>query len=175
MFALLRFTEEAGEADNPILPVVNELFWGAVAFAALSVLVKFVLLPPVRATMDERAAKVRGDLDAAEVARSRAGSAANEVHDQLAGVRAEAAEIVDAARAEGESVRARVIAEAEATAAGIRAASADEIAGARADAIVGVKPQVAELAADAASRVMNRQIGLSDAQPIVDRFLQNPN
>ncbi len=175
MLALLRFTEEAEEASNPILPVANEFFWGVVAFASLFLLVKFVLLPPVKATMDARAAQVRGDLDAAEVARSRAGSAASEVQDQLVGVRAEAAQIVDSARTEAESERAAIIAGAEAEAAAIRAAAADELANARAAALAGARPQVAELAADAASRVMNRQISLSDAQPVVDRFLQNPN
>lgn len=172
---VLLFAAEAGEADNPILPVGSEMFWGAIGFFGLWALVKFVLLPPVQATMDARAAKIRGDLDAAEIARSKAGSAVSEAQDQLAGVRAEAAEIVEAARAEAEAERATVIAAAEAEASSIRAAAADEIAAARAEAMAGVGPQVAELAADAASRVMNRPVTLGDAQPVVDRFLSNPN
>ena len=176
MFALLRFAEEgAEEASNPILPVVSEMFWGAIAFFSLWALVKWVLLPPVKATMDARAAKIRADLDAAEIARSRAGSAVAEAQDQLSGVRAEAAEIIETARAEAEAQRAEVLAGAEAEAAQIRAASADEIAAARAEVMAGVRPQVAEFATDAASRVMNRPIALSDAQPVVDRFLSNPN
>lgn len=176
MLALIRATEGAEETtNNPILPTTDEIFWGAICFFALWALVKFVLLPPVKATMDKRAAQIRSDLDAAEVARSRADSAAIEVQDQLAGVRAEAAAIVDAARAEGEAERARVIAVAEEEAAAIRAAAAQEIAEARATAMTGVEPMVAELAADAASRVMNRQISMGQAQPVVDRFLANPN
>ena len=172
---VLLFAAEATEADNPILPVVSEMFWGAIAFFSLWALVKFVLLPPVKATMDARAAKIRGDLDAAEIARSKAGSAASEVQDQLAGVRAEAAEIVEAARSEAEGERATVIAAAEVDAASIRAAAAAEIAAARSEAMAGVGPAVAELATDAASRVMNRPIALGDAQPVIDRFLSNPN
>jgi F-type H+-transporting ATPase subunit b len=175
VLAFLRFAESTEEAANPILPVASEMFWGAISFAALFALVKYVLLPPVLGVMEERAAKVRSDLDAAEVARSRAGSAASEVQDQLSGVRAEAAAVVDAARAEAEEARAAVMAEAEARATAIRDAGAAEIANAREEALAGVTPQVSELAADAASRVMNRQIGLSEAQPVVDRFLQNPN
>lgn len=172
---VLLFAAEAGEADNPILPVVSEMFWGAIGFFGLWALVKFVLLPPVKATMEARAQKIRSDLDAAEVARSKAGSAVAESQDQLAGVRAEAAEIIEAARAEAEQERAGVIAEAEAEAAGIRSAAAEEIATARAAAMAEVRPQVAQMATDAASRVMNRPIELSDAQPVVDRFLSNPN
>lgn len=169
------FAAEAAEADNPILPVVSEMFWGAIGFFGLWALVKFVLLPPVQATMEARDAKIRGDLDAAEIARSKAGSAASEVQDQLAGVRTEAAEIVESARAEAEAERATVITAAEAEAASIRAAAADEIAAARSEAMAGVGPAVAELATDAASRVMSRPIALGDAQPVIDRFLSNQN
>ncbi len=35
MFALLRFAEDTGETSNPILPAVNEIFWGAIAFFTL--------------------------------------------------------------------------------------------------------------------------------------------
>lgn len=169
------FAAEAAEADNPILPVVSEMFWGAIGFFGLWALVKFVLLPPVQATMEARDAKIRGDLDAAEIARSKAGSAASEVQDQLAGVRTEAAEVVESARAEAEAERATVITAAEAEAASIRAAAADEIAAARSEAMAGVGPAVAELATDAASRVMSRPIALGDAQPVIDRFLSNQN
>ncbi len=49
----------------------------------------------------------RSDLDAAEIARSKAGSAVAEAQDQLSGVRAEATEIIEAARAEAEAERGR--------------------------------------------------------------------
>lgn len=173
--SVLLFAAEASEPDNPILPVGSEMFWGAVFFFSLWALVKWVLLPPVKATMDARAEKIRSDLDAAEIARSKAGSAVAEAEDQLAGVRAEAAEIIEAARAEAEEARAEVIAAAEAEAAEIRTAAAEEIAAARDEVMAEVRPQVAALATDAASRVMNRPIELSDAQPVVDRFLSNPN
>lgn len=180
---LLRLSEEGGEssdhvveaASNPILPTSSELFWGALAFATLFALVKFVLLPPVQKTMQDRAALLRSDLDAADSARDKAGSAATEVSDQLSGVRAEAAQIVDAARAEGESDRARIIGAAEAEVAANKAAAEAEIAGAREAAMAGVGPSVAGLAADAASRVMNRQIDVSTAAPVVDRFLNSSN
>lgn len=173
---ILRLAEEApAEADNPILPVVSELFWGALAFGTLFLLVKFVLLPPVQKTMADRAALLRSDLDAADSARDRAGSAASEVSDQLAGVRAESAQIIDAARTEGEAERARIIGAAEAEVADVKAAAEAEIATAREAAMAGVGPSVAGLAADAASRVMNRQIDTSSAQPVVDRFLDSSN
>lgn len=166
---------EPEEAINPILPVVSELFWGALCFAALWALVKFVLLPPVKATMNARADQIRTDLEAAETARMSAGSAAGEVSDQLSGVRAEAAEVVDAARTEAEAERSRIVGAAEAEVATLKADADAEISAARTEAMAGVRPQVAALATDAASRVMNRTVDAGAAQPIVDRFLDNPN
>ncbi len=180
---MLRLAEEGGElgdhvveeAANPILPTVPELFWGAIAFATLFALVKFVLLPPVQKTMQDRANLVRSDLDAADAARSQAGSAASDVSDQLADVRAEATQIIDAARAEAEADRARIIGAAEDEIAAARSEAEAEIAGAREAAMAGVGPSVAGLAADAASRVMNRTVDVSAAQPVVDRFLNSSN
>ena len=178
---MLRLAEEGEEhvvdaaVDNPILPVASELFWGALTFATLFLLVKYVLLPPVQKTMLDRADLVRADLDAADLAREKAGSAATEVSDQLAGVRAESAQIIDAARAEGEAERARIVGAAEAEVAEAKAEAEAEIAAARQSAMAGVGPAVAELAADAASRVMNHKIDPSAVRPVVDRFLNSSN
>jgi len=56
---VLLFAVEAGPPDNPILPEISEMVWGAVAFFTLWALVKFVLLPPVRSAMEARAEKGR--------------------------------------------------------------------------------------------------------------------
>jgi F-type H+-transporting ATPase subunit b len=166
---------EATEQSNPILPTVPELFWGALSFAALYLLVTFVLLPPVKKTMNDRADRIRADLDAADAARASAGSAAGEVHDQLADVRAEAGSVVDAARAEAEAERAQIIGAAEAEVATLRADADAEIQAARTEALAGVRPQVAELAANAAGRVIGRDLDVTTTQSVVDRFLDSPN
>lgn len=168
-------TEAAAEQSNPILPTLAETFWGAVCFAALYLLVKMVLLPPVKKVMTERAEQVRSNLDAADRARSAAGSAAGDVHDQLADVRTEAAQIIDAARAEAEAERSRIIGAADDEVAALKAEAETEIAAARANALSGVGPQVAELATSAASQVMGRTVELSAARPLVERYLNNPN
>ncbi len=180
---MLRFGEDGEEleelvevaADNPILPVTSELFWGAITFAALFLLVKYVLLPPVQKTMQERADLLRADLDAADAAREKAGSVATEVSDQLADVRAESAQIIDAARAEAEAERARIVGAVEVEVAAAKAEAEAEISAARQRAMAGVGPAVADLAADAASRVMNRPIEAGAARPVVDRLLNSPN
>ncbi len=175
LLALQELGAEEVTVTNPVLPEISELFWGAIAFFTLYALVKFVLLPPVQKGINERADRIRSDLDAADVARQQAGSAATEVSDQLAGVRAESAQIIDAARAEAEADRSRIVGEAEAEVAKAKADAEAEIAAARQTAMAGVGSSVAGVAADAASRIMNRQIDAGSAQPVVDRFLNSSN
>ena len=163
------------EAANPILPVVPELFWSALTFAAFFLLIKFVLLPPVRRTMDLRAESIRSDLDAAESAKASASSAAGDVDDQLAGARAEAAGVIDAARSEAETERQSILAQATAEVAKMKELADADLSAARADAMQQVRPKVAELAATAASKAMDRTIDVEAARPIVDSYLSNSN
>ena len=166
-------TEEA--TDNPVLPVVNEMFWGLITFTTLYLLVKFVLLPPFKRTMNDRAATIAADRDAAELARQKVASADDEVSDQLAPAKAEAAQIIEQAREEANAERARLIGRAEREVQAMRDLADTEVAAARERAMDGIKPEVSQLAAGAASQVLNRQVPLSEAQPVIDRHLVNPN
>jgi len=176
MLYLLLAAEEEGEAAaNPILPTSNELFWGAISFAALYFLIRYVLLPPVQRVMNDRAATIQADLDAADAARAQAATASSELDDQLAGVRAEAAAVIDAARSEAEAERQRLLARAEREVSAMKEIAETEIARDREEAMASLRPQVAELAVGAASKVMNRQINLEAARPLVNRLLDNQN
>lgn len=167
--------EEAESASNPILPTSNELFYGAISFAALYLLMRYVLLPPVTRVMNDRRATIQSDRDAADAARAKLASAGSELADQLAGVRAEAAAIIETARGEAEAERARLVARAEREVAAMHDIAEGEIAADREAAMTAVRPQVAELAVGAASKVMNRQISLEQARPVVNRELDSQN
>ncbi|MFV0523114.1 MAG: F0F1 ATP synthase subunit B [Acidimicrobiales bacterium] len=178
MFLLLA-TEaaEGGEAEvvNPILPTTPELVWGIIAFALLFLLVSFVFLPAAKRVMNDRAASIRADLDAADAARSQAAHASAEVDDQLASARAEAAQILDQARTEGEAERERLISRAEREVTAMREIAESEVRRERDEAMAAVRPQVADLALSAASRVLDRPVDAAAAAPIVGRFLNNSN
>lgn len=171
----LLLAAEAEEAANPILPAPNELFWGAISFAALYFLMRYVLLPPVQRVMNDRAATLQADRDAADAATAKAASASSELDDQLVGVRSEAAAIIDEARTEAEAERQRLLARAEREVSAMKEIAETEIAREREEAMASLRPQVASLAVGAASKVMDRQINLDAARPVIDRFLDNPN
>ncbi len=170
---LLIAAEEVAEASNPILPAWNEMFWGAVSFALLYALVLLVLLPPVQRVREEREATLRADRDAAEAAKAKAASAAMEVNDQLAGVRAEAAELIEEARAEAEAERQRLIARAQREVAAETEISEQRIAVAREEAMAALAPQVTDLAIDAASRVTGRTVDPAAARPVIERVMSS--
>ena len=177
LFALL-FAEAAEgeeEAINPVIPELNEMFWGIIAFAALYGLITYVLLPPIQRIRNERAATIQADIDAADAARAQAVSASAEMADQLSDVRAEAAAIIDAARAEADAERERLVARAEREVNAMREIAENEITLEREEALAALRPQVAELAVTAASRVTGRSIDGGSAQSAVDRYLTNPN
>ncbi len=167
---------EAGEApSNPILPEWSEMFWGAIFFTILFLLVKYVFLPPIKQVMDDREAAIRSELAAAEAAQSKAGSADADLADQLSGPRAEAASIIEAARAEADAERASIIGAAEAEVAEMKAAAAAELAAAKADALGQVTPKVADMAASAASKVLGTTVASAAAKPAVDAYLNSQN
>ena len=174
MLALLAVETAETQAEdpvNPILPVWNEVFYTVVFFSLLYLLVRYVLLPPVQRTMDERAERIRQEREAALAARAGAGSAVSDFDDQLVGARAEAAAIIDAARVEAEQERQAILAAAEADVATQRAAAAAEIEAAKAQAMGQLQPQVVALAVGAASRVIGRPLDPAAQRPIVDRYL----
>ncbi len=175
MLYLLLAAEVGGEAKNPILPEPHELFWGAISFAALYCLIRYVLLPPVQRVMNDRAATLQADRDAADAAKAKVATASSELDDQLAGVRAEASATIDEARSEAEAERQRLLARAEREVSAMKEIAETEIAREREEAVASLRPEVAKLAVGAASKVMNRQINVDAARPIIDRYLDSPN
>lgn len=176
LLALVIAAEEGGTAEaapNPILPVSYELFWGAIAFGLLFLLVNFVLLPPVLRAMRDREATIKADHDAADAARAKVVSASAEADDQLAEVRGEAATTIDDARQEADAERQRIMARAEREVAAMKEIAENEIAGERETALQSLRPQVADLAVGAASRVMNQPVDANAARPVVERVLNN--
>ena len=161
---------EEEEVANPILPTGNELLFGGLFFVILWALMKFVLLPPVVKVMEDRDAKVRDDLDAADAARAQRESLVAEYEAALAAARAEATRLIEDARGQADARRAELIAAAEADVAAARAAAAAEVNEAKAVAMSQLRGQVAGIATAAAEAVVQRQLDAS-AQQLIDQYL----
>jgi F-type H+-transporting ATPase subunit b len=165
--------EGAAEAEtkNPILPVENELFWGAVTFLLLWALMKFVFLPPLLKVMAERDAKVRGDVEAGEHARAQAELAVAEYDQSLLSARAEASRIIEDARVQAEAQRRELIAAAEAEVAQRKAEAAAEVAAAKAAAMDELRDSVAGIAVGAAEAVVQKRLDEAAQLRIIEDYV----
>jgi F-type H+-transporting ATPase subunit b len=169
---LMLAAETATESPaNPILPVANELFWGAVCFFGLWALMKFVLLKPIVATMHERTAKVRDDLDQAERAERELEAAIEQYSAGLSSAKAEATRTIEDARAQADAYRASTLAAAEAEVASLRSEAAREVAAAKAEAMAQLRGGVAQIAVDAASAVVQRPLDPAAQMQVIEDYV----
>jgi F-type H+-transporting ATPase subunit b len=170
----LRVIAEGGgkeEVINPVLPETPELVWGAIFFFALLILMYAVCLPPVRKAMRQRDEQVLADQEAAERAAQEGEQLRRDYDATLAEARAEAARIVEEARAEADARRADLIRAAEDEVGAQRAEAMAALDAERREALAGMAPQMAELAVDAASRVVQRPLDVSGNRAVVDTHI----
>jgi F-type H+-transporting ATPase subunit b len=156
---------------NPILPIASELFWGAVCFFGLWALMKFWLVKPIVATMDERAAKVRDDLEQAERAEAELETAIDQYQAGLASAKAEATRTIEDARAQADTYRAEVLARAEAEVAALRSAAAEDVAEKKATALAQLRDGVADIAVSAASVVVQKPLDRDGQLQVIEDYV----
>ncbi|HCV33281.1 MAG TPA: ATP synthase F0 subunit B [Acidimicrobiaceae bacterium] len=159
------------EAPNPIIPEVNEIIWGGAAFLILFVLMVKKGFPAVKGAMDARAEKIRGDLDAAEKAKTDAQAVQSDYESRLADAKGEASRLVDEARVAADQIRSDLVARAEADAAGIRERAAAEADAAKAQAIADLRAEVSGIALGAAERVVQSSLDAEVQGRLIDAYI----
>ncbi len=167
----------AAESDptdiNPVVPdTIGEIFWGAVAFFSLWILMRYWLLPPLLRVREERRAKEIADLEAAEEAKTAAEQVRRDYDATVAEARAEASRILEEARAVAEEQRGAKVAAAESEVAEQRQAAMAELEAARAQAIQAMGGDVADLAVAAASKVVDSELDVGSHRGTVDSYVE---
>lgn len=164
------FAVEEGP-NNPILPVWNEVIWGSIAFFLLVIVMSKLAYPAVRKAMDDRTARIQGDLDSAEQAKSDAAAMKADYESKLAEAKAEAARIIDGAREEAETVRAERIAAIDDEIAAKRAQADADIEAAKERAMSEMRGQVTALAVGAAERIVEQSLDADAHATLVNNFI----
>ena len=103
---------ECGPGPSPILPEMKELAWSGGAFLVFAILMRYFLYPRLRKGMDARYNSIREGHENADAARSSARGEVASYEAAVVAAKAEAAKVVDAARATLESERQTAIAAA---------------------------------------------------------------
>ncbi|NLA35193.1 MAG: F0F1 ATP synthase subunit B [Actinobacteria bacterium] len=165
--------EGAEEVANPVLPTVPEMIWGAIFFFSLLILMKFVLLPPLKAAMRKREERIRADEEAAERAVVESEQIRRDYDATLSEARAEAARIIDEARQAAEAQRSQIIRVAEDEVATARQSALAELDAERNAALGSLRTQVAAIAVEAAGKVIQKPLDVAANQAVVDAHVSN--
>jgi F-type H+-transporting ATPase subunit b len=164
----------AAESHNPLIPPISEIIVGAITFGILLiVLVKFVF-PQMEKTFVARREAIEGGIERAETMQAEAKASLEQYRAQLAEARTEAAQIRDAARADGQQIIEELRAQAQEESARIVARGEEQLASSRQQVLNELRGQIGTLAVELASRVVGESLA-DDARRsgTVDRFLDN--
>lgn len=140
---------ECGTGPGPIIPEMKELAWGAGAFIVFALLMRLFLVPRLRKGMAARYDSIREGHESADAARSSARSEVAQYEAAVSAAKAEAAKVIDAARATLESERQAQISAANARIAAKRDASFAEADAARAAARGQIEAAVVDVVSTA--------------------------
>jgi len=164
----------AAEGASPVALEVLPAVTSAVVFLVVLGFLYVKVWPIITKGLDERNAKIIGEIEAAEEARRQAKAAQAEFEKKLNEAREEATKIVAQSRAEGqrqaEVARAKMEQELQER---LQRATA-EIDGAKRQAIMEVHDQAVSLAAQIAGQILKREIKTNpgDQQKLVEESLQ---
>jgi len=157
---------------NPVLPPVEEIIVGFVAFLLLLFVIWKFVTPRFEKLYAERTAQIEGGIEKAEKAQAEAERALNQYNAQLAEARAEAAKIRDDARLEAERIKAELEAEARESAARIVAQGETALQAQRAQIVAELRAEVGRNAIELANRIVGESLeDEARRRRTVDRFL----
>src|SRR5918999_2547904 len=95
-------TEHEPSGTDLILPAIDELIWGAVAFAVVYFVLNKFAFPALRKNVEARENQIQSDLEAAENAKHEAQRERDQYKKQIADARSEANKIIEEARQSAE-------------------------------------------------------------------------
>jgi F-type H+-transporting ATPase subunit b len=167
-------TASAAEGKASPIPGLEQFTSGIAALIAfIVVLAVFAtqVWPKISKGLDERANKIKSEIESAEAARAQAKSALEQYERALADARAEAQKMLDQAKAQQVAQTAALKAQADAELAAMKEKAVREIDAAKKIALSEIHAHVANLATSAAGKILRREINRNDQQSFVDQAL----
>jgi F-type H+-transporting ATPase subunit b len=171
---LILAAEEGAEESSGLdllLPATPELIAGIIAFAIVFFFIWKWAVPALDRMLAERQKAIGGQIQEAEAAKAEAQSLLDDYKKQLADIRAKEADAVNAARTEGEAMKADIIAKAQAEADSIVGKAREEAAGEKGRALAEARTEVANLSIDLAERVVGENLDRQAQLGLVERYI----
>ncbi len=146
--------------------------WTAITFLVLiAVLAKFAFGPIVK-MLDERERTIRDAIEQAKKERAEAEKLLADQKESLAAARREASDLAKKNQQEIEVLRADLTARAKKEADDLVASARRQIQDEKAKAIAELKGQVADIAIDAASRIVKANLDDKTQRALVEEYIQ---
>jgi F-type H+-transporting ATPase subunit b len=164
--------EAAEHEQSPILPAVNELVWGTIAFLILLFLMYRTVWPSVDKAFKDRRANIEGKLEQAERDREEAEGLLEQYRRRLRDAEDETQRILEEARANAERVRRELRAKAEEEAGRELDRARQAIRAERDQAIRQLRNEVGTLAVELATRVVGDSLDRERQLRLVDEYIE---
>jgi len=164
---------EAPEGIDLVLPAIDELVAGVIAFGIVFVLFWWKVLPMVRRTLDARRDAITGQLQEAESAKVEAESLLADYRKQLAEARTEANQIVDGAKQTAEAMKADILAKAESEAEAITRKAREEATAERQRAAEAMRREMVDLTVAMTEKAVGTAVDDDAHRVMISRFLDD--
>ncbi|CAL9306735.1 MULTISPECIES: F0F1 ATP synthase subunit B [unclassified Streptomyces] len=162
----------AAEEQPPIIPHLDELVVGLIAFAIVFGFLAKKLLPNINKVLEERREAIEGGIEKAESAQIEAQSVLEQYKAQLAEARHEAARLRQEAQEQGAAIIAEMKAEGQRQREEIVAAGHAQIEADRKAAAAALRQDVGKLATDLAGKLVGESLeDVARQSRTIDRFL----
>nr|WP_190123383.1 F0F1 ATP synthase subunit B [Streptomyces inusitatus] len=169
---MAQFTIAAAEEQPPLIPHLDELIIGLIAFAIVFFFLSKKLLPNINKVLEERREAIEGGIEKADEAKTEAESVLEQYKAQLAEARHEAARLRQEATEQGTAIIAEMKAEGQRQREEIIAAGHAQIEADRKAASAALRQDVGKLATDLAGKLVGESLEDHARQSrTIDRFL----
>jgi F-type H+-transporting ATPase subunit b len=163
----------AASAGGGFLSVDTTLLWATIVVFALFawILGKFAW-GPVLKFVDDREKTIREQVDSAQLAAAEAKELLAKHHEMLKGAGREREEILQKALKEAEQVRGELAVKARAEGEQILARTREQMGREKEQAIAELRTQVADIAVEAASRIVKSSLDEAAQRRLVDDYIK---
>ncbi len=169
--AFLFAADPAAGGDGP-KALIPPTVWAVISFLVVLFILWKKLLPVITGAMDDRAAKIREALEAADQAKAEAEAAMATHQGNLETARQESRAIIEEGKRDAEKVKAQILEDANKEAAEISQRVSREIELAKEAALDDLHQRSVALSIDLASKLIDKNLEAEDNQKLIDETVK---
>lgn len=163
--------EKAGvvpSAAQAIVPIVATIL----VFGVVVLFLHQMVWPKILSGLDERARKIREEIEAAEASRAQAKDALEMYEQNLAEAQAETKRMFEQTKAQQAQMAAELRAKADAEVSAMKERALKDIEAAKRAAVSQMYEDAAELASSMASKILRREVSTDDQRALMEESLR---